>query len=180
MLRCHVFEPEYRITKSSWLDIKPNVLCVSPVEIFASKIVALLNRTAPRDLYDISNMLKFKLFDEKEKEQLRKCSVLYSAISSDNVPESFQFEAVSNMTVRQIRTDLYPVLRNSERFNLKQCQDEVINELSEILIPSMNDKEFWNGFRNGAYFPELIFGASKESKQIKEHPMALWKCSRNN
>lgn len=46
------------------LTFKVNSLAA--IEIFASKIVALLTRTAPRDLYDINNMVYFGLFDETE------------------------------------------------------------------------------------------------------------------
>ena len=63
--------------------------CINSIEIFATKIVALLNRTAVRDLYDISNLQKYGIFDEKEKELLHKCVVFYSAIASEKVPMVF-------------------------------------------------------------------------------------------
>ncbi len=46
-----------------WLDQELRVLCVHPIEIYGSKIVALLNRAAPRDLYDIYKMVEYELFD---------------------------------------------------------------------------------------------------------------------
>ena len=35
-------------------------------ELFARKIVALLSRTAPRDLYDIHNMIKQDVFSDPD------------------------------------------------------------------------------------------------------------------
>ncbi len=42
------------------------VKSLAPIEIYATKINALLNRAAARDLYDVRNMIKFGLFDESE------------------------------------------------------------------------------------------------------------------
>lgn len=53
MLRCHVLPTARREVKLPWSKEILTVLSVAPVEIFASKIVALLTRTTPRDLYDI-------------------------------------------------------------------------------------------------------------------------------
>ena len=66
MLRCHMLPIAHRKIKLDWLESELKVLSVAPIEIFSSKIVALLNRTAPRDLYDVHNMLKYGLFDESE------------------------------------------------------------------------------------------------------------------
>lgn len=178
MLRCHVFEEEYRKVNIPWLDSELQVLCVAPIEIFASKIIALLNRAAPRDLYDISNMVKYKIFKDNQKEMLRKCCVLYNAISSEIVSDDFGFEAIEEISSRQIKTSLYPVLRNSDRFNLKETQEMVIKALSEFMLPNEKEKAFWKNFKHGNFNPELIFGNGDESNRIKKHPMAEWKCKK--
>ena len=53
MLRSHIFSVKRREVKLPWNQERLTVLSVAPLEIFASKTVALLTRTAPRDLYDI-------------------------------------------------------------------------------------------------------------------------------
>jgi len=176
MLRCHVFEEEYRKVKIQWIDSELKVLCVNPIEIFASKIVALLNRAAPRDLYDISNMIRYGIFDDSQREMLRKCCVLYNAISSETVSDDFRFEAIKDISLRQIKTSLYPVLRNNDRFNLEETQEFVIKSLSSFMLPDVKEKEFWTNFKNGKFLPELIFGDCDESNRVKRHPMAAWKC----
>ncbi len=62
---------------------------LAPVEIFASKIVALSGRAAARDLYDLNNMIYFGLFDEADLTLLRKCAVLYFAIAGDTTVQRF-------------------------------------------------------------------------------------------
>ncbi len=177
MLRCHVLETEQRHFESSWEPIGVSVLSVAPIEIFASKIVALINRTAPRDLYDIYNLVKFGLIDESEEPLLRKCVVFYSAIGAESPPFEFQFNMIDQVTQNRIKTDLYPVLRNKDKFDLKTAQMEVKTWLESLLKLEDNEQEFLDAFRNKTYQPELLFESTEIVERIRNHPMALWKCS---
>lgn len=176
MLRAHALEVGKRAVKLPWLDSELTVLSVAPIEIFASKIVALLNRTAPRDLFDLYNMQKFHLFDESEEPMLRKCVMLYSAIGSDTVPDSFNFENISKLPQYRIKTDLIPVLRREEHFNLKEAQEQTITYLSDLLKPQETELNFWAAFKCAEYRPELLFDDADILSRIQEHPMAMWKC----
>jgi len=177
MLRCHVLETEQRHFESSWEPIGVSVLSVAPIEIFASKIVALINRTAPRDLYDIYNLVKFGLIDESEEPLLRKCVVFYSAIGAESPPFEFQFNMIDQVTQNRIKTDLYPVLRNKDKFDLKTAQMQVKAWLASLLKLEDNEQEFLDAFRNKTYQPELLFESTEIVERIRNHPMALWKCS---
>lgn len=179
MLRTHVLPVERRNIKLPWLDSELTVLSVAPLEIYGSKIVALMNRTAPRDLYDIHNMLKFGLFDDSEQDLLRKCAVFYSAIGSDQIPSAFHFEQIASLPQYRIKTDLLTVLRNSEWFDIKAAQSEVIAYLSTLLVPTNDELAFWAHFRKSEYRPDLVFGRSQEFERVAHHPMAEWKCRRN-
>lgn len=177
MLRCHVLETEQRHFESSWEPIGVSVLSVAPIEIFASKIVALINRTAPRDLYDIYNLVKFGLIDESDEPLLRKCVVFYSAIGAESPPFEFQFNMIDQVTQNRIKTDLYPVLRNKDKFDLKTAQMQVKAWLESLLKLEDNEQEFLDAFRNKTYQPELLFESTEIVERIRNHPMALWKCS---
>ena len=177
MLRCHVLPVSRRKVKLPWLDTELTVLSVAPIEIFASKIVALLNRTAPRDLYDVFNMLKYGLFDESEQPMLRKCILFYSAIGSDMVPEKFDFNNITNVPQFKIKTDLLPVLRNGAFFDLEAARVQVIPYLEQLLVPTEPELDFLNAFRTKEYRPELLFANAGILERAEKHPMALWKCS---
>ena len=125
MLRCHVLPVARREVKLPWNEEKLTVLSVAPLEIFASKTVALLTRTAPRDLYDMHNMVKFGLFDDSEEAMFRKCVVFYSAIGAAQPPEKFELDNIGKVSSQQIKRDLDPVLRKGERFDLDFAQREV-------------------------------------------------------
>lgn len=177
MLRCHVLETEQRHFESSWEATGVSVLSVAPIEIFASKIVALINRTAPRDLYDIYNLVKFGLIDESEEPLLRKCVVFYSAIGAESPPFEFQCNTIDQVSQKRIKTDLYPVLRNKDKFDLKTAQLQVKSWLESLLKLEDNEQEFLTAFRNKTYQPELLFESTEIVERIRNHPMALWKCS---
>ncbi len=95
------------------------------MEIFSTKAVALLNRAAARDLYDIFNLQKAGLFEESEEGLFKKCIIFYSAIASENAPEHFDFGDIGKISAQKIRTDLMPVLRRAERFDLPMAQNQV-------------------------------------------------------
>ena len=153
------------------------VLSVDPLEIFASKIVALINRAAPRDLYDLHNMLRFGLFDDSEQDLLRKCVVFYSAIGTEETPTTLPYESFLAIRQNKIKTDLLPVLRNSVFFDVKSAQEEGMKYMKDLLSLTDREKEFLRAFREKHYQPELLFSDANILNRIAEHPMALWKCS---
>jgi predicted nucleotidyltransferase component of viral defense system len=176
MLRCHVLSVAKRDVKLPWEEEAFTVLSVAPLEIFASKTVALLTRTAPRDLHDMYNMVKFGLFDDGEMDMLRKCAVFYSAIGAEKPPARFELDYIGNVSKQQIKRDLYPVLRRDEHFFLEDEQRKVRDYLASILIPTKDEEMFWRAFSEGNYYPDWVFGQTQELQNILNHPMALWKC----
>lgn len=176
MLRTHALELEKRKVNLTWMQNETNVLCINPIEIYSTKIVALLTRAAARDLYDVYNMIRYKLFQGKEMDRLRRCVALYSAIGTEHAPTKYNLDNIDSITSQKIRTDLKPVLRNNERFNLNDAKDIVKKYLDSILKTDNNILAFWNNFNNGIYKPELLF-VGEELKRVKNHPMAIWKCS---
>ena len=176
MNRCHILEPVMKKAYTPWRDDEIMVACVAPVEIYASKTVALFNRTAPRDLYDIYNMIKFRMISDDNRDMYRKCVVFYSAIGAENVPDEFSFECISGVSAQQIRTILRPVLRNGEKIDLQTVRQEVVEFLSKVLVMEENERGFWKCFREKEYRPEYLLGMVNECERVREHPMARWKC----
>jgi len=177
MLRCHVFPVSRRAACLPWNEDKITVLSVDPMEIFSAKAVALINRSAARDLYDMFNLQKYGLFDESQEAVFKKCIMFYSAIASENIPEHFDFSRIGNISAQKIKTDLTPVLRRAELFDLPTAKAKVEEYLRGILLPE-DDLSFWSAFAKGEYKPDLLFDDSEILSRIAEHPMARWKCSR--
>lgn len=177
MLRCHVFPVFRRAAFLPWAEDKITVLSVEPMEIFSAKAVALINRSAARDLYDMFNLQKYGPFNESQKAVFKKCIIFYSAIASENVPEHFDFSRIGNISAQKIKTDLTPVLRRAEHFDLQTAKTNVEEYLKGILLPE-DDLSFWSAFAKGEYKPELLFDDPGILLRIAQHPMARWKCGR--
>jgi predicted nucleotidyltransferase component of viral defense system len=173
-LRSHMLPTELRVVETPGVFKPMKVRCVAPVEIFGAKTVALLTRTAMRDLYDISNLLKFGIFDETQYDALRKCTVFYAAIAGERNIDSGVIQKINAVTYHQVRTYLNPVLRKDEGFNLEIAKKAVKEFLSELLTLSKNEREFLEAFRNSEYKPELLFDGETLDR-IRNHPMALWR-----
>ncbi len=177
-LRAHIFLPQMR-NLSSLGNEDMQISTLPPMELIAAKINALIGRAAARDLYDIHNMIKFGLFDESELPMLRKCVVFYTAISQDEIPDEYSFKRFNAITSRKIKTDLLPVIKKGEFFELEKVKTEVEEFLRDLLILTDNEKRFLKEFKAKRYMPELIFEDAEILDRIKGHPMALWKMQHN-
>ena len=122
------------------------------------------------------NMQKYGLFDEMQEQLFRECIMFYAAIASETVPEHFDLNGIGNISAQKIKTDLTPVLRRGERFDLDSVQKQVKDYLAGILKPKDTELSFWKAFAEGKYRPDLLFDNADILSRIEHHPMALWKC----
>lgn len=153
-----------------------SIRALAPLELFGSKIKALIERTAARDLYDVYNMIDQSLFSDEDLNLLRKTIFFYLAVGGSNPPQTnFNFDAIDKLKFPQIRAHLIPVLRKSEHFDFEKAKTTVKEFLSSLLIPTEKEKEFIDNFNNNIYSPELLFENEEIINRIKEHPMAIWK-----
>ncbi len=174
-LRSHVLEPEERPIITEHFTSEYKVKSLAPIEIYGSKINALLSRAAARDLYDTRNMIHFGLFDKSEEALLRKCVVFYAAVSAKDLNKTFATKAIDSITQRKIKTDLLPVIKRKDDFELESAKKLVKEYISDLMVLTSEEKEFLDRFENGEYIPELLFDDKEILERIKNHPMAIWK-----
>ncbi|MGV8138562.1 MAG: nucleotidyl transferase AbiEii/AbiGii toxin family protein [Mangrovibacterium sp.] len=166
------------VNKKTAVDFLPyyTIRALSPAELFGSKIKALLERTAARDLYDVYNMLNSQLFSDDELPALRKIVLFYCAVGGNKPPVTdFRCEAIDRLKFQQIRSSLLPVLRKTERFDLEKAKVEVKKFLGRLLTLTDSEKLFIEKFNQKEYRPELLFDDKDIIERIKDHPMAIWK-----
>lgn len=179
--RCHVLPIEERAISIDFLgDIKVCVL--SPIELFASKINALISRAAIRDIYDVYGMIQAGLFcKEEDLNLLRKILVFYLAVGSSCKAEEVtlditQFKHIENLSFAHVKAHLLPVLSRKEKFELNVVKDHVVDFLKSFLTFSETEKAFISHFNQREYRPDILFEEGIIVKRIEKHPMALWKC----
>lgn len=177
-LRSHVFEAEERPIITEHFSSEYKVKSLAPLEIYGSKINALLSRAAARDLYDTRNMIHFGVIHELEEEMLRKCVVFYAAISArdkNSINKTFDTAAIDLITNQKIKRDLLPVIKRKDDFELESAKKLVKEYITALMVLTKAEKEFLDKFESGEYIPELLFGDKEIQDRIKSHPMALWK-----
>lgn len=175
-MRSHILPIAEIPLKTTLLDRDFLVRSLSPVELFGSKINALIGRAAARDLYDVDNMIHQEIFSESEMPLLRKCILFYYAVGgSKEFTVDIDFRGIQKLNWMQIKQTLIPMLRRSELFNLDTSKDRVTEFLKDLLVPNAEEQEFLEQFKNKKYSPELLFGDTDLAERVSNHPMALWK-----
>lgn len=76
----------------------------------------------------------------------------------------------------QVRVQLIPVLRRSDRFDFEQAKRNVLDYLGRLLQFSESEHDFVAHFNRREYRPEILFGPGDIAERVINHPMALWKC----
>lgn len=152
-------------------------LCVNPIEIYAAKVVALTNRAAARDLYDVDNMIQAKLFNSEEQALLRKCAIVYGVLNSDIPFQKFDTtRMMQEITMNKIKQALFPVIKKSGTKNsFDENKKRVASFIDAQLQMTEKEKEFVEKFFQGTLEPKLLFDDDEIVKRINEHPMIKWK-----
>ena len=178
MNRVHILETKkLEVSTDVFKDKHLTIHCLNPIEIYAAKICALLDRTTARDLFDVYTLSKYDLFDKEEKQMLKQCFMLeYIAVCGYKL-KNMKIDNVEKLKRQDIKTKLLPTLkdRNPKKSNVDEMKKDVREYLKDILIIDDNIKLFYDKFQQGIYEPELLFDDRKIVERIKEHPMIIWK-----
>lgn len=116
--RCHVLPLEKKkiLTKGIVEDFE--ILTLNTIELYASKINALLSRATPRDLYDVNAMIENNVITDTE--LLRKCLVFYNAIGGDYDIQELDYKNVERLDYRKYKTQLKPVISKDDKFDIER------------------------------------------------------------
>lgn len=174
MLRVHIYEPVIVKTKKYGLIGEVETRTVDPVEIFGSKLVALMTRSTPRDLYDFFYMINANIFNEEEIKKFKKCAVFYRAISNEDGIFDFNLDNLDSITQNNIKRFLIPVINAKEFFSLSEAKQAINDFFNNHFILDENESMFIEQFKRKKYIPELLYDGD-ELKRIQNHPMAIWK-----
>jgi len=155
-----------------------NVLALNKIELYGSKIAALIGRTTARDAYDVYNLIDSKIINDKEIRMLKKCSIFY-LVTSNNF-QSLEYllsrfhNNMKNMSFRVIQRNLIPMLHVGEQIELDTFKQTVVDYIDELFNVNESEQKFINAFNKKEYSPDLLFDKEIAVK-LKNHPMALWK-----
>ena len=150
-----------------------SVLMLNQIELYSSKLNALLSRATPRDLYDVDIMIKRNVINDYD--MLRKCFVFYKMISGES-EVAFDITKIKNINYMKVKMQLRPIMKKSDPFLLEEVKQNVISFLERLLIFEESETLFMNKFNDGIFEPNIIFD-DDISKSLIDHPMAKWRIS---
>ena len=176
MDRCHILPLIKKDIYTGDILQSHEILTLNEIELYASKINALICRATPRDLYDVYAMIQNDII--KDKILLRKCLIFYNMIGGEQNIDSLDYNNIKSINFMKFKTQLRPVLSKSDKFNLEEAKDIVINFVKELVEFDAKDIEFINQFKTGQYKPELLFDNAEIVGKIVNHPMAKWRISK--
>lgn len=176
MDRCHILPLVKKDIYTGDIFQSHEILTLNEIELYASKINALICRATPRDLYDVYAMIQNDII--KDKSLLRKCLIFYNMIGGEQNIDSLDYNNVKSINFMKFKTQLRPALSKSDKFKLEEAKDIVINFVKELVEFDAKDIEFINEFKLNRYRPELLFDEVEIIHGIINHPMAKWRCNK--
>jgi len=142
-------------------------------ELFAGKMLALIDRLAPRDLYDIYMLLREKV--KLNKFLLKKIFIFFGCLSRSDFRQ-YHPNDIERITERDIKRKLLPFLRKDEKLKADDMMKIVIPFLrKEIFNFTLEELEYIDRFFKGNFKPEILFGKLLDSTDLERHPMVIWK-----
>lgn len=174
-MRQHIFIPQKREIRVSFLS-NIYIRTLHPMELFGSKIKALIERHTCRDLYDVYKLLHSDLILTVDISLLRKIVVFYLAVGGNKkLSKEYDLSSIKQIKFSQIRATLLPMLRKGESFDFETAKVEVIEFLERLLSFTDTETVFIDYFVAKQYRPELLFNDDVIIANIRNHPMAHWK-----
>lgn len=106
---------------------------------------------------------------------LKSAVVFYVSFADDEQDWDFDFKKIGQITQNRIRTELMPVLRTGDPFELASAIDLVGDFLAEHVGETDDVRDYLKAFRGGEFRPELLFDDAAILERIASHPMVAWR-----
>jgi len=152
-------------------DVFP-VKILSEYELFGAKLKALLERYAPRDIFDAYILESKGLFqDSSQVSSIRKCIAYYLSLTSGvDIPQALK--DIQSRTIQDFKRQLFPMLKTGYGFvDYEKMSADAVTCVSRFLEFNEGEKEYLNVAGEGVYKPELLFDEDI-SGRIQDNPAA--------
>jgi len=173
LMRCCLFEPIQSVCRFN-TDSPVSFPVVSIEEVMAGKLVALLDRAAPRDLYDTYQFVRSAASHDEHR--LRQVFILFAAAGLNHPIEKYDLSRMGSITEERISRELWPVLTQRDRPAREAMIAEITPLLSRLLDLQPEEKAFVDSVFSGEPDPTLLFPENTSLVELSaSHPALLWK-----
>jgi predicted nucleotidyltransferase component of viral defense system len=173
IMRTPIFGTQGRTIHSPDMDYATDFPTVSTEELFAGKIKALMERRAPRDLFDVCALADGSV--PCDMSRLRSATALLG-LTCERDWRTMKPTDIDRIEDREVQAELLPLLRSGETVDLPRSKARVKAYLGDILSYSGQEGKFFESFyEEGVYQPGLLFPDPTQAALMEKHPAVLWK-----
>ncbi len=174
--RVHVLTPkEYKV--SSKVIEKMSILGLDKVELYGSKIAALIGRTTARDIFDVNELIIHEVIKEEDYDMLRKIVIFYLLLSNEfetlEVLLNRFKENIKRIDYNNIRRNLIPMLKVGTMIDIEELKDNVVNYIDKLFVLTKDEQKYIELYNAGEFKSSLLFEDENIVKAIENHPMAI-------
>lgn len=153
---------------------QPVVSVVGPEELVGGKLVAFLDRVAPRDAYDVNRLPSVEALRWMSP-RMRQVFLAMSTVLPHPV-HTYRQERLSRLTAQRIETELAPMLARTEATEASLLTATAWSTVKPLLELSEDEKRFVDLANQGELEPGLIAGGDAAfASTLGRHPAILWK-----
>lgn len=171
LVRVPLLSPRIRTFRRFSQNI--DFLCLEYQEVLAGKIIALLSRYTPRDLFDVYQIIVSPLTVDNR--FLRSLVLFYGIVTDTKIFDLFnlKFELI---TQKDVQNKLAPMLRRGTFPD----RDELVTRVEKFLAPflALTDKEadaIHNFYNTGQLDFDILFPQKQIQNKIRISPSLKWK-----
>jgi hypothetical protein len=147
---------------------------VSFEEAFAGKLVAMLDRTSARDIYDVDQLYRHK--EPYDFLKLKKATLLIGVCGRKDW-RKITLDRIDRISEKDFKQQLRPLLPSGIDVDFDEMKVNCISLAKHLLQYDDNERAFLNDFLNkGEYKVELLCGEDSQLiERLHNHPAPLWK-----
>ena len=154
---------------------RPHVQVVGLMELIIGKMLALLERGAVRDVWDVANLAE-QASDVLKERFFRARFVALSAILEHPLSTYHRERLESFIDDRIIEEKLRPLIAGNPPLKAKELVHKAWEVVGPFLELTPHENEYLQKIQEGILQPEILFpDALEESAKFADHPAILWK-----
>ena len=154
---------------------RPTVRVINLLEILLGKLMAFLDRSAVRDVWDLAN-LPAQAEETTTSDRFRSWFIALSAILDHPLTQYTRNRIEIRVTDRAIVEQLVPMLMGEEPRQPTALVDQSWASISHLMTLTKRETEYIDSIQRGALCPDLLFPENpEEAQRVTEHPAILWK-----
>lgn len=175
LMRVPIAPPQERsLWQPGGLD-RPKVILVSPTELALGKLLALLDRTAVRDAWDVAHLPE-ELGQTVSSPSFRPWFVGMAAILPSPMHDYTRARFDRLITATAIEEQLVRMLIGGASVAVTDLVERCWHVVAPLLALTAGEQAYQDSFNGGDLRPELLFGGDSSSAALlASHPAIRWR-----